>query len=475
MFPKPSSPTRRQMLATVPAFALAAQTRRKPNVIWIMADDLGIGDLGCYGQKHIKTPNVDSLARDGMRFTDAYAGCTVCAPSRSVLMTGLHMGHTPVRSNPGGVPLLENEFTVASLFKQAGYATGCFGKWGLGNIGTPGVPWKKGFDEFYGYLHQAHAHYFYPRYLWWNEKQDILPGNEKGARVTYSHDKIAERGLDFLKRNKDKPFFAYFPFTIPHLELLVPEDSRKPYRDRFPEKPYVDPRRHYADQPESRATYAGMVSRLDGDVGRILAFLKENNLEKDTLVIFTSDNGGATRLWGEDFFRSNADFRGNKQLMYEGGIRTPLLARWPGRIKPGSTSSHVCSFADFMETAAEITGQKAPAGGDGISFLPALEGRKQKTHDYLYWELPRYDGKTGTFPDEVPMQALRQGSWKAVRPKPGVPVEIYNLADDPGETKDLAAAKPEVREKLEALLKAARRPPRPQSEPPHKHWEGPDA
>lgn len=462
--------TRRDLLLTATASGLAAAAARKPNIVWIMADDLGIGDLGCYGQKHIQTPNIDSIAAEGMRFTDAYAGCTVCAPSRSTLMTGFHMGHTPIRSNGGGTPIFENEITAAQLLKQAGYATGCFGKWGLGDINTVGVPWKKGFDEFYGYLHQVHAHYFYPQYLFHNEKKDMLPGNENGKRTSYSHDFIAEKALSFIRRNHQQPFFAYVPFTIPHLELLVPEDSMKPYRGKFEEKPYIDKRRHYADQPERRACYAGMVSRMDSDVGRILKLLKELKVDDNTIVFFTSDNGGATRLWDEEFFSSNGPFRGHKQNFYEGGIRTPMLARWPGKIKPRSVSSHPWYFCDFLPTAAELAGAAAPKGIDGISVVPALTGKKQKQHEYLYWELPRTEpGNTGNFRKEKPMAAARIGNWKVIRPAPDAPVELYNLKEDIGEKRNLAAGKPDLAAKYEALLMSARTEPRPQRESPHNY------
>ncbi|HYO81317.1 MAG TPA: arylsulfatase, partial [Bryobacteraceae bacterium] len=371
---------RREFLAISGTGALPAaygqQRRRKPNIVFIMADDLGVGDLGCYGQKIIRTPHIDSLAADGMRFTQAYAGCTVCAPSRSVLMTGLHMGHTSVRSNPGGVPILDKDLTVAEVLKEAGYSTGGFGKWGLGDNQTEGAPWKQGFDEFVGYLNQVHAHYFYPEFIYSNDQRLSLPGNTSGARTTYSHDVIAQRGLDFIRKNRDRPFFCYMPFTTPHLELLVPEESAREYRGKVEEEPYVDPRRHYADQPEARATYAGMISRMDRDVGRVLALLKELRLEKDTVVFFTSDNGSAVPLWGEDYFRSSSGLRGHKQNLYEGGIRVPMLVRWPGQIQPGSTSDHAWGFWDVLPTLADIAGAKAPTGLDGVSIVPTLLGKK---------------------------------------------------------------------------------------------------
>jgi arylsulfatase A len=447
-------------------------TARRPNIVYIMADDLGYADVGCYGQQVIRTPNIDQLAAGGLRFTDAYAGCTVCAPSRSVLTTGYHMGHTSVRSNPGGVPLLPEDVTVGEVLKTAGYATGVFGKWGLGDIGTEGVPWKQGFDEFFGYLHQVHAHYYYPEFLYKNDQEYPLAGNENKQRRTYSHDVIADQALDFIRRHQEGPFFCYVPFTVPHLELLVPEDSLNEYKGKFPEpKPFIDQRHHYADQQYPRATFAGMVTRMDRDVGRIMALLKELNLDENTIVFFTSDNGAATPLWKDDFFHSTGPLRGHKQNFYEGGIRVPMIARWPGKIQMGAVSDHQWAFCDFLATAAELAGAEAPSKTDGISVVPALlGGRPQSKHDFLYWELPRYDGKTGQFRREVPMQAVRMGDWKAVRPKPDGPLELYNLKEDIGETKDVAADNPPALARIEDYLKGARTEPRPQSQPEHNWW-----
>ena len=436
-----------------------------------MADDLGPGDLGCYGQKHIQTPNIDRLAREGMRFNVAYAGCTVCAPSRSVLMTGLHMGHTPVRANSGGVPLLPDETTVAEKLKAAGYRTGLFGKWGLGDVGSTGAPEKKGFDEYCGYLHQVHAHWFYPEFLYRNGKRLPLEGNKDGQRTTYSHDVIEKHALEFIEGSKGKPFFAYLPFTIPHVELLVPEKYIDRYRGKFPEKPYVDPRKHYADQPESRAAYAGMVSRLDESVGKVLEAIERMGETQNTVIFFTSDNGAATRLWKEDFFSSTSGLRGHKQNMYEGGIRVPLLARWPGRISAGSQTSHQFSFQDFYPTALELAGVAPTPRIDGISAVPELLGRgTQKRHDYLYWELPRFDRKQNVFLDDLPLAALRQGDWKVVRPRPAGQLELYNLASDPTESRDVAAQNPEIVARLEKLMASARVAPRPQREEDRDSW-----
>jgi arylsulfatase A-like enzyme len=462
--------TRRTFLAGSAAGLLArGAATRPPNIVWIMGDDLGYSDIGCYGQKSIRTPNIDSLAEAGMRFTDAYSGCTVCAPSRSVLMTGTHMGHTTVRSNPGGVPILKEDRTIAEMLKAAGYATGGFGKWGLGDVGTDGVPSKHGFDEFFGYLNQVHAHFYYPRILYDNEKPYPLAGNENGKRTTYSHDVIAEKALDFVKRHKDQPFFCYMPVTIPHWELLVPEDSLAEYRGKFPEKPFEHA--HYAAQEHPHAAYAAMVTRLDRDVGRLMALLKSLRLDNNTLVIFTSDNGGAMRLRGDDYFQSYGPFRGNKQNFYEGGIRVPFIARWPGRIRAGSVSGQPIVFYDAMATMAELTGTKPNKNSDGISYLPTLLGKGgQKTHEYMYWELPRYNGKTGEFAKEAPAQAVRMGDWKAVRPKGGAPLELYNLKTDIGETRNVAGEHPDVMARIDKILATARVEPRPQKQPPES-WD----
>lgn len=438
--------------------------RRPPNIIFIMADDLGYGDLGCYGQTKIRTPHINALAAEGVRFTDAYSGCTVCAPSRSVLMTGLHTGHTSVRSNSGGVPLLAEDVTVGEVLKPARYATGCFGKWGLGDIGTAGVPWKQGFDEFFGYLHQVHAHFYYPEFLYDNGRECPLAGNKEGKRTTYSHDVIANRALDFIRRQRERPFFCYVPFTIPHRELVVPEDSLAEYKGRFPEDVSVDARRYYGDQPAPRATLAAMITRMDRDVGRIVALLKELKLERDTLLFFTSDNGSAVAAW-DDFFASNGPLRGHKRNLYEGGIRVPAIARWPGRIRAGTVSRMPRYFCDFLPTAAELAGVRPLNGLDGISIVPELlgakaVGREQARHEFMYWELPVFE--SGRFRDEVPCQAVRMGQWKAVRPEPGGRLELYNLEEDIGETRDLAAERPGVMARIEEYLRTARTEPRPQ-------------
>jgi len=437
--------------------------RKRPNIIFIMADDLGYGHLGCYGQKLIRTPNIDRLASEGMRFTQAYAGCTVCAPSRSVLMTGLHMGHTPVRGNSGGIPLREEDVTVAEVLKEAGYATGCFGKWGLGDAGTSGVPTRQGFDEFFGYLHQVHAHFYYPEYLWHNDKKVPLPGNASGKRGQYSHDVILERALEFIRRNRDRPFFCYVPATIPHVELVVPEDSMRPYRGKFKEEFIKDPRPGYISARESFATYAGMISRLDDGVGQIMALLRRLSIDDNTVVFFTSDNGAQGGPWQRlvEMFNGSGPLRATKGSMCEGGIRVPMVARWPGKIKPGTLNEHVWYFADVMPTLAELPGATPPKGLDGISIMPTLLGeevasRKQREHEYLYWEL-------GT--GKRLRQAVRMGNWKAIRPQSGASLELYDVSTDIGESNNVATQHPDIVAKIEVFLKTCRTPPRPQIEP----------
>jgi len=467
---------RRQFLsAAAAAPAVFAQSKRPPNIIWIMADDMAYGDLGCFGQKVIQTPNIDTLARDGSKFTDAYAGCTVCAPSRSVLMTGKHMGHTSIRSNPGGVFILDSDVTIGEVLKPAGYTSGCFGKWGLGDTGTEGVPWKQGFDQFFGYLHQAHAHYFYPPYVYDNDRQYELPANKGVKKGTFAHDIIVDKSLEFIRKNRNQPFFMYGAFTLPHWEPQVPEDSMKPYRGKLVEdKPFTDKAGRLNEQKETYAAYCGMVSRLDREVGRILGLLKELNLAENTLVFFTSDNGGAARSWDTDNKLNNyGPFRGYKTTMYEGGLRVPMLARWPGRIPAGRVSPYQWMFMDAMPTFAEAAGALCPKDIDGMSVMPTLLGKAQKPHDYLYWENPTFNWKTLKYADGMPPQALRMGNWKAVRPKADAPVELYDLASDPAESKDLAQAKPDVMAKVNGLLKSARTAPRSQSQPDHKWFDKP--
>jgi arylsulfatase len=318
----------------------------------------------------------------------------------------------------------------------------------------------------------VHAHYYYPPYLIDNEKRFPLEGNNNGKRTTYSHDVIANRALDFIRRNAKRPFFCYMPFTIPHLEMLVPGDSMKEYLGKLPEgKGWITEAKHYADQPNMRACYAGMVTRMDKDVGRVMSLLKELKLDDNTIVFFCSDNGVSAHMRADGFFKGEGPFRAAKGAMYEGGIRVPMMARWPGRIKAGTTNDLPWYFADFFPTAAELSGGKLPSGLDGLSVAPTLLGRgTQKRHEFMYWELPRYQAKTGTFLKEQPPQAVRMGDWKAVRPKPDAPVELYNLKTDIGETTDVAAQSPKVMARIQEYLKTARVEPRPQKEPENSDY-----
>jgi len=431
---------------------------QKPNIIFIMADDLGYAHLGCYGQEKIRTPELDVFAAEGMRFTQCYAGAPVCAPSRSVLMTGLHCGHTSVRGNSGGIPLLADDVTVAEVLGSAGYRTGIFGKWGLGRSGSAGVPNEQGFDRFFGYLHQVHCHFYYPYYLIDDREKFLLSENYGGRRRQYTHDVIVERALEFVRESKDRPFFLYVPFTIPHTELLVPEDSLREYRGKFPEPtPWVCPRRHYADQPTPRAAFAAMVTRMDRDVGRILTLIEELGLDSKTIVFFTSDNGGQDG-GGADlaFFDGNRPLRGSKGQVYEGGIRVPMVVRWPGHVARGTANDHVWAFCDVLPTLAELGGARTPSGLDGVSAAPTLLGpevaaRPQPEHRFLYWEQPRGRGLA---------QGVRMGDWKAVRLKADGPLELYNLMEDIGETTNVAAAHPAIVAEIEEYLKDARVAPR---------------
>ncbi|MHC4636409.1 MAG: sulfatase-like hydrolase/transferase [Planctomycetota bacterium] len=419
----------------------AGPKKQRPNILYIMADDLGYADLGCYGQQKILTPNIDQMAVEGMRFTDAYAGSTVCAPSRCCLLTGMHSGHGRVRDNiPHEIWLRPDDVTVAEVLKQAGYKTGGIGKWGLGTPGSWGIANCQGFDYFYGHLSQDQAHFYYPHYLWENEKL-ILIGNRGNTNKTYTHDLFTEKALSFIDDNREDPFFLYLSYTIPHFS---------DHRGSTPERYIVPSDEPYSkkDWPQMARNYAAMITRMDKDVGRIMERIKKHGLDSNTLVIFTSDNGPLTR--GPipiGFFDSNGVFKGGKRNVYEGGIRVPFIARWPGKIKPGSTSDHVLAFWDFMPTAAELAGLDAPKGIDGISFLPTLLGKPQKQHEYLYWD---YGHVRGNF-----MQAVRTSDWKGVRLNVNGPLELYDLKKDPGETKNVASENPKIVAQIEEIIKEA--------------------
>ena len=423
----------------------------KPNIVFIMADDLGYGHLGCYGQKKIRTPHIDRMATGGMRFTDFYAGYTVCAPSRSVLMTGLHHGHTPVRSNSGSSSLLAKEITVAQVLSKAGYATGGFGKWGLGVQNTPGHPNRKGFDEFYGFYHQVHGHFYYPYWIWHNEERMPLPGNDNGKREQYVEDVLHGKAMDFIRASvaASRPFFCYIPSIVPHVELAVPEDSARPYRGKFPPKTINDGRMGYLGSDDAYAVYAGMISRLDRHVGEVLSLLAELKVEANTLVIFTSDNGPQGGPWAPlcEFFNGAGPLTGMKGSLQEGGIRVPFIARWPGRVAPGATSDHVGCFQDMMPTFAELAGATPPKT-DGLSIVPTLLGRGgQKRHEYLYW-----GGRS---------EAIRMGRWKAIRSRKNA-WKLYDLSKDVAEKNDVARAHPDVVAKIEQAAAEAFTPSRKQ-------------
>ncbi len=424
------------LIMTIVVSSAAAAEPERPNLIFIMADDLGPFDLGCCGQKNVLTPSLDRMAAEGCRFTQCYAGAAVCAPSRSCLMTGLHTGHTRVRNNAspvggvppqGRVPLRDEDVTVAEVLKSAGYATGITGKWGLGEPGTSGVPNKQGFDQWLGFLNQRHAHTYYPEYVWRNEQFQIVWGNMGGYENQWIHDDFTAFGLDFIRQHREGPFFLYLAYTIPHGRYEIPDD--KPYSDR----PW----------PDSAKRYAAMVTRLDRDVGKLFALLKKLKIDERTIVFFCSDNGAT---YTQPPIESAGPLRGKKGTLYEGGIRTPMIVRWPERIKPGQVSDQVWAFWDFLPTAAELAGVEPPSGIDGISMVPALLGQKQRDHEFLYWEHPsgRYS------------QAVRHGPWKAVRPRWGQPPELYNLDKDLGEQNNMAAQHPEIAAKMEAFMKSAR-------------------
>ena len=437
--------------------AVTAETP-PPNIIFILADDAGIADFGCYGGKIIHTPNIDKLAAEGMKFTNHYSGSTVCAPSRCCLMTGKHTGHATVRGNAKNT-ISESDVTVAQILKKNDYATAIIGKWGLGNTpGGEGDPNKHGFDLFFGFREQGHAHHYYPDYLWRNGTKLEFPDNPT-KRTKYSHDLFTKEALDFIENNKKKPFFLYLAYTIPHSDLDVPKDSMAPYIGKLdPEKPYKGKAKHgFPAVPQStpHAAYAGMISRMDRDVGRIIQLLDKLGISKNTIVFFSSDNG-PSKAGGADpkFFDSNGPHRGIKRDLYEGGVRCPFIVKWPAAIKPGTTTDHLSAFWDFLPTIAEIAKQPIPEGTDGISYLPTLLGKtsEQKAHKALYWEFYEKGGK----------QAIRIGDWKLVRlnisKDPDATPELYNLAKDPGETKNVAAEHPETLKKLIDAMRTAHAP-----------------
>jgi arylsulfatase A-like enzyme len=443
--------TRRQLLQGAALAAASACTgmpgsrpagKRPPNIIFIMADDLGYGELGCYGQRLIQTPQIDRMAREGMLFTHCYSGSPVCAPSRNVLLTGLHTGHCTIRDNSpeaGGrpelfhegqmrLPLEDSDLTVAEVLKEAGYANLATGKWGLGEPGTPGVPNRQGFDRWFGFLNQNHADDYYTDYLWRDEKRVFFEENRAGKRGLYVHDLFTAFALDSIGANQDRPFFLYLAYTIPHHKLEVPDTA-----------PYTG-----CDWPEAETNQAAMITRMDTDVGRILDQLEQSGLDRDTIVFFTSDNGPPNRS-GTAFFNSCGPFRGHKGTLFEGGIRVPMIARWPGRIPASSISDEPWYFADFLPTAAALAGVTPPEC-DGVDVTPLLwEPGHRLPERFLYWEFPK-DGLG---------QAVRFGKWKALR-RPGRRLELYDLEEDPGESRDQSARQPELVSTIEEYLTGAR-------------------
>lgn len=436
--------------------AHADEPARKPNIIYILADDLGYGDVGCYGQKKILTTNLDRLAREGIRFTQHYAGSTVCAPSRCALMTGLHTGHCRTRGNGGGggprsnVPLEPDAITVAKVLKQANYTNALIGKWGLGEENSTGIPTKQGFDYFFGYLNQHHAHNYYPDYLIRNDSRVPLPENVQrqdadnvaAKPVTYTPDLMLKESLQFLDKHKDGPFFLYFATTIPHANnektRATGEGNEVPSDAPYSDKPW----------PQTEKNKAAMITRLDANIGTLLEKLDQLGIADNTIIFFTSDNG-PHREGGNDpaFFTSSGPHRGIKRDLSDGGIRVPMIVWGKGVSKPGSTSDHVWAFWDFLPTAADLAGVPIPEGIDGISAAPTITGKgTQKQHEFLYWEFHERGFK----------QAVRHKEWKALRMAPGMPLELYNVVADPMEKKNVAKNHPDVVAKIEAYLSTAR-------------------
>ena len=428
----------------------------KPNIIFIMADDLGYGDLGCYGQTKILTPNLDKMAAEGMTFTNHYSGSTVCMPSRASLLTGYDQGHATVRGNPvwtqSGTPvnLNANELTVANELKNAGYNTAVIGKWGLSEGNTKGnMPSDHGFDYFLGYKTHGHAHHYYWDTLYCNNEPYILEENNFASKQgKYTHDVFVNEALSYVEKEKNNPFFLYLALTIPHLELTVPNDSKEPYLELGWPKRKMNTKGHYKNDEEGNTTYAGMVSRMDSDIGKLFEKLKELGIDENTIVFFTSDNGPEYEK-RDKFFNSNGELRGGKRELYEGGIRIPFIARYPGKIARGSQSEHISAFWDFLPTACALAGVE-PTNKDinGISLAPELMGNKanQQKHDFLYWEFNERQG---------PIQAIRKEDWKLVWKLESEP-ELYNLSSDIGESNNLVLQEPQKLSEMLNLLKDVR-------------------
>lgn len=423
-----------------------------PNIIFVMVDDLGVADLGCYGSKDIQTPNIDQFAKEGLLFQQAYSGNTVCAPARSTLMTGLHSGHTAVRGNTGGIALPDSAFTVAELLQAAGYATGGFGKWGLGDQGTEGVPEKQGFDQFFGYYHQIHAHNYYPDYLWENSQKVNLPA-EEGQANSYTQYLIFDKMKAFIQANKDKPFFCYAPWPVPHGKYVIP--ATDPAVALYEDKGWS----------EKRKNYAAMTSLFDRQLGEMMTLLKELELDDRTLVIFCSDNGGGIEFADD---KTNGDLRGFKRDLYEGGLRIPFIVRWPGKIAAGRTTREQIYFPDILPTFAEVAGEKAaiPAKTDGLSLYRLLvDANGVLPNRMLYWEYPHYNWGKKTYPAEQFKQAIRYKNWKMIRNGKDKEWEFYDLREDPYETDNVEAYHPGKMEKFQEWIVKHRKDAPPQLEP----------
>ncbi len=451
LFYRVSALSIRAIAACCCMLAVQAGAAEPPNVVYIMADELGYYEPSYMGNPNIQTPHIDQMAREGMIFNNLFAGSSVCAPTRCCFMTGKHSGHTSVRLNGGGTPMRAEEPTIASILKPLGYATGGFGKWGCGGRDSTGVPEQHGFDVFLGYYDQVHAHTYYPPYLIRNSQEVPLAGNHGGSDgETYSHYVINKAAMDFIRDNSKQPFFCYMPVTPPHGLFDIPDSD--PAWAIYKDKPWAEPARRYA----------AMVTMVDRQVGELFAMLKELGIDENTLVFFSGDNGANDYFpskeqprgvhFGNKHPQTGAEYRGTKGTLYEGGLRIPFVARWPGKIKAGTVSEHLGYFPDMLPTIAEVTGATAPADIDGLSILPELigetaAGHKQAVHDYLYWEISGWT-------------AIRQGQWRAVQPKPKQPWQLYDLASDPGESKDLASTNADKLSQLIALAAKAHEPVR---------------
>lgn len=434
---------------------------QRPNIIYVLADDLGYGDLSCYGQSKFKTPNIDKLASKGMLFTQHYAGSSVCSPSRSSLLTGQHTGHTFIRGNKkalpvGNYPLDSTSITVAEILKHAGYVTGAFGKWGLGYTNTVGDPKNHGFDKFYGYKSQTLAHNYYPYHLWDNDEKIVLENNTGILKGTYAPNLIHEKAISFIEKHKDSTFFMYYASIMPHAELEAPDSYINKYRGEFlPENEYIGVEEGekrfkqggYGSQKEPRAAFAAMIDLLDKQVGDIVTKLDELGIAQNTIIIFTSDNGPHQEGGADpDYFDSNGKLRGYKRDLYEGGIRVPMIAYWPNNIKPKTISTRISAFWDFLPTICDLLQVEQPNNIDGISFLPALLSKEQKEHEYLYWEFHEQGGR----------QAVRLGDWKGVRLNmqndPKATIELYNIATDISEQNNIAMDNPEIVKNISEIM-----------------------